>query len=142
MVEDGETYKIDDKKLIELMVIGDKDQRKNLLSRWNELDSYLGHPTLGDVVALIRDGRPFLVNKYAVILEYDFEKLAKKINIKENQKNVSEIMSQMLNREVFVYAIPRSESVRLITAFHNLRQISQLPKANEIHFDVEELKKQ
>lgn len=142
VVEDGETYKIDDKKLIELMVVGDKDQRKNLLSRWNELDSYLGHPTLGDVVALIRDGRPFLVNKYAVILEYDFEKLAKKINIKENQQNVSEVMSQMLNREVFVYAIPRSESVRLITAFHNLRQISQLPKANEIHFDVEELKKQ
>ena len=141
VVEEGESYHLDDEMLIKMMVIGDKDQRKTLLGRWNELDSYLGHPQLGDIVAIIKDGKPFLVNKYCIILEYDFSKLADKINIKSNQANVSMVLSQMINRDVFVYAIPRSESVRLITVFHNLRQISQLPKASEINIDLEELKK-
>ena len=141
VISEGESYSLDDETMIKLMVLGDKDQRKALLGRWNELDSYLGHPQLGDVVALIRDGKPFLVNKFAIILEYDFAKLADKLNVKSNQKAVSEILSQMINRDVFVYGIPRSESVRLITAFHNLRQISQLPKANEVKIDLEELKK-
>ncbi len=138
---DGEKYQLDDDTLIKLMVIGDKDQRKSLLERWNELDSYLGHPQLGDLVAIIKDGKPFLVNKYSIILEYDFAKLADRINIKSNQEKISEILSQMINREVFVYAIPRSESVRLITIFHNLRQLSKLPKASDVNINLEELKK-
>ena len=139
--ETGESYHLDDDTLIKLMVIGDKDQRKALLGRWDELNAYLGHPQLGDIVAIIKDGKPFLVNKYSIILEYDFSKLADKINIKSNQQNVSQVLSQMINHEVFVYAIPRSESVRLISVFHNLRQISRLPKASDIKIDLEELRK-
>ena len=97
-------------------------------------------PILGDIVALIRDGRPFVVTKTVLILVYDFAKLADRLNIKTNQANVSEVISKMINREMFVYAVSRDESMRLIKAFGNLRQISKLPKANEIKIDLKEIK--
>ena len=137
---DGEKYEFDDDFMIKLMVIGDKELRKGLTQRWKEFDSYLGHPTLGDMVALIKDGKPFIVTKNVVILEYDFEKLSQKANVKSNAKKIAEIISKMIGNEVLVYSISRSESVRLVTAYHNLRQINQLPKANDIDIKIEEIK--
>jgi len=137
---DGEKYEFDDDLMIKLMVIGDKEQRKLLTQRWKEFDSYLGHPTLGNIVALIKDGKPFIVSKDIVILEYDFEKLSQKANVKTNAQKISEIISKMINRPVLVYSISRSESVRLITAYHNLRQINQLPRASDIKINIEEIK--
>ncbi len=137
---DGDRYELDDDMMIKLMVTGDKEFRKSLGLRWKELDSYLGHPTLGDIVALIKDGKVFIATKDVIVLEYDFEKLSQKANIKENAKKIAEILSKMIGHEVFTYAISRSESVRLITSYHNLRQISQLPKASDIKINIEELK--
>ena len=53
---------------------------------------------------------------------------------------MAEIFGKMLGKEVFVYSISRSESVNYITEYHNLRQISQLPKPSEINIDIKELK--
>ncbi len=138
---EGEKYELDDELIIKFMVLGDKEARKELMSRWNELDSYLGHPSLGNIVALIKDGKPFIVTNEVVILEYDFVKLADRLNVKSNQNNISEVLSKMLGREIFVYGLSRSESVRLIKAFNNLRQISKLPRASEILINIEEIKK-
>ena len=141
VANEGEHYELDDETIIKLMVLGDKAERKTLMSRWYELNSYINHPSFGDVIALLKDGKPFIVNKVSVILEYDFSKLADKINIKTNADVASEILTKMLGRMVFVYAISRSESVRLITAFNNLRQISKLPKAENTQLTLEDLKK-
>lgn len=137
---DGDKYELSDELIIKLMVIGDKDARKELMSKWDSLNAYLGHATYGDIVALLKDGKPFIVTKDIVVLEYDFEKLTDKANIKSNEKLLCEIIQKMIGHEVFVYSISRSESVRLITAYHNLRQISQLPKASDIHINIEEIK--
>ncbi len=137
---DGEHYEFDDELMIKLMVTGDKELRKSLSARWKELDAYLGHPTLGDIVALIKDGKVFIATKDVIVLEYDFEKLSQKANIKENSKKIAEILGKMVGHEVFVYSVSRSESVRLITSYHNLRQISQLPKASDVKINIEELK--
>lgn len=137
---EGDRYELDDDMMIKLMVTGDKELRKSLGLRWKELDAYLGHPTLGDIVALIKDGKIFIATKDVIVLEYDFEKLSQKANIKENAKKIAEILSKMVGHEVFTYAVSRSESVRLITSYHNLRQISQLPKASEVKINIEELK--
>ena len=137
---EGDCYEFDDEMMIKLMVIGDKELRKSLSARWKELDSYLGHPTLGDIVALIKDGKVFIATKNVIVLEYDFEKLSQKANIKENSKKIADILSKMVGHEVFTYAVSRSESVRLITSYHNLRQISQLPKVSDIKINIEELK--
>ena len=137
---EGDRYELEDDMMIKLMVTGDKELRKSLSARWRELDSYLGHPTLGDIVALIKDGKIFIATKDVIVLEYDFEKLSQKANIKENAKKIAEILSKMIGHEVFTYAVSRSESVRLVTSYHNLRQISQLPKASDVKINIEELK--
>ena len=138
---DGERYELDDDLIIKLMVLGDKELRRNITNRWDELNSYLGHPSFGDIVALLKDGSPFIATKDVLVLLYDFEKLASKVNVKANSRRISEILSQMLGKDVFVYAISRSESVRLLTAYQNLRQISHLPLPKDIKIDLEELRK-
>ena len=137
---DGDRYELDDELMIKLMVTGDKELRKSLSARWRELDSFLGHPTLGDIVALIKDGKIFIATKDVIVLEYDFEKLSQKANIKSNAQKMAEILSKMVGHEIFTYAVSRSESVRLVTSYHNLRQISQLPKASDVKINIEELK--
>jgi len=138
---EGERYEFDDDLIIKLMVIGSKDLRRTITSRWDELDSFLGHPSFGDLVALLKDGSPFIATKNVLVLLYDFEKLASKVNVKVNSNRISEILTKMLGEDMFVYAISRSDSVRLLTAYQNLRQISRLPLPKDIKIDLEELRK-
>ena len=137
----GEKYEFDDDLIIKLMVVGDKTLRMNLTNRWEELNAYLGHPTFGDLVALLKDGAPLVVTKNVVLLVYDFEKLASKVNLKVNSDRISEILKMMLGRDMFVYAISRSDSTRLVKAYQNLRQISRLPLPKDIHIELEDLRK-
>ena len=137
----GDRYELDDDVIIQLMVTGNKDFRKSLSARWKEIDVYLGHPTYGDICALLKDGKVYLAANDVILLEYDFAKLSERANIKSNADKIAEVLSKMIGREVFVYALSRSETVRLLTQYHNLRQISQLPKASDVHIDIKELKK-
>ncbi len=138
---EGERYELDDDVIIKLMVIGDKELRKSITSRWDELNAYLGHPTFGDLVALLKDGSPLVVTKDVVLLVYDFEKLASKVNVKVNSERISEILKMMLDRDMFVYAVSRGDSTRLVKAYQNLRQISKLPLPKDIHITLEDLRK-
>ena len=137
----GEKYEFDDDLIIKLMVIGDKELRKSITGRWDELNSYLGHPTLGDLVALLKDGSPFVVTKNAIILVYNFAKQAEKVNVRTNSDRISEILKMMLGHDVFVYAIPRAESTRLVAAYQNRRQINTLPLPKDININLEDLRK-
>ena len=137
----GEKYEFDDDLIIKLMVLGDKELRLNIAQRWHELDAYFGHPTFGDLIALLKDGSPLVATKNVLLLVYDFEKLASKVNVKTNSNRISEILKMMLGHDMFVYALPRSESTRLVKAYQNLRQISRLPLPKDIHIDLEELRK-
>ena len=137
----GEKYELDDEMIIKLMVVGDKEMRLNIAKRWNELDAYFGHPTFGDLIALLKDGSPLVATKNVLLLVYDFEKLASKVNVKTNSDRISEILRKMLGRDMFVYALPRTESTRLVKAYQNLRQISRLPLPKDINITLEELRK-
>ena len=137
----GEKYEFDDELVIKLMVVGDKELRKTVTARWDELNAYLGHPTLGDLVALLKDGSPFVVTKNVMLLVYNFEKQTEKVNVKVNSNRISEIVKMMLGRDMFVYAISRSESTRLVTAYQNLRQINRLPLPKDININLEDLRK-
>ena len=138
---EGERYELDDDLIIKLMVIGDKELRKSISARWDELNAYLGHPTLGDLVALLKDGSPLVCTKDTILLVYDFEKLASRVNVKVNSDRISQIVHKMLGKDMFVYAISRSDSTRLVKAYQNLRQISKLPLPKDIHITLEDLRK-
>lgn len=141
LIEDGDRYEFDENMMVKFMVVGNKDLRKDLLNKWSQLDSYLSNPSIGEIVAFIKDATPFIVTKNVVVLQFPFERQSRKANIKENEKQIASIFEKMLNKEVFVYSISRGESVNYITAYHNLRQISQLPKPEEIDIDIKELAK-
>ena len=141
LVDEGKSYEFDDDMIVKFMVIGDKMLRKDLINRWVEFDSYLTNPSIGEVVAFIKDSTPFIVSKDIIVLQFNFDRQVKKANIKENEKQIADIFKQMLGKEVFVYSVSRAETVRLITAYHNLRQISQLPKPSEVNIDIKELEK-
>ena len=93
------------------------------------------------MIALLKDGTPFVVTNNVVILTYEFEKLVGKVNLKHNSNKISEILGKMLGRDVFVYALSRVEGVRLARAFQNLGQINRLPLRKDIKIDLEELRK-
>ena len=137
----GDKYEFDDDMIIKFMVLGDRELRLNIIKRWNELNAYLGHPTLGDLVALLKDGSPLVATKNVLLLVYDFEKLASKVNVKTNSDRISQILHMMLGHDMFVYALSRADSTRLVKAYQNLRQISRLPLPKDIHITLEDLRK-
>ena len=137
----GDSYSLDDDTIIKLMVIGDKVGRKQLNDRYPELNYFMMDDKIGDMVALLMDGRPYILTQDVLILKYDLNSLAKKVNIKKNQQVLSQIMSKMLGREIFIYAISQSDSVRIYRSYQNLNEISSLPENKDIKIDVKELMK-
>lgn len=129
---EGEQHEVEDHIIIKLMVSGNKDERKRITEQWNQtLSPYKMHPSFGKLATLLNDGRPYLLTKNVLILEYDFDHLANKVNIKSNQKAIVEMLEPLIGRKVNVYALPRSETIRIQRTYFSLRQISKLPIKDE-----------
>ncbi len=135
----GEKFVLDDHTLIHLMVLGNKEERLNLHDKWDYLNSFLGDPIKGEIASLLKDGRPYIVTNQVLVLEYDFEVLANRLNIKKNQNLINSLVKEMINREVFVYAVVRNDALRLQKEFLNLRQLNQLPKGDELELNLKEV---
>jgi len=130
---EGESNHLDDDTIIKLMVSGNKDERVALLDKWTRsISQFSADPKLGKYASLLLDSTPYVICKNVLILNYDFERLANKVNIKSNQINLSKILESIIKRHVFVYALSRSEEIRLRKLFLNLRQINKLPNKEDI----------
>lgn len=138
---DGEKNHLDDQDIIGIMVKANKLERQTLEEKWYDLDRLISDPNIGEIAALLKDGSPFILSKEILVLVYDFAKLADRVNIPANQTSLSMLIKKMLKRQVAVYAISRSESVRLRKIFFNLRQINQLPDAATIKLDINKIKR-
>jgi len=141
LVDSGDFYEFDEDMVVKFMVLGDKELRKDLLRKWPQFDSYMSDPSTAELAAFIKDSVPFIVTKDVIVLQFNFERQVKKANIKENEKQIAGLFNKMLGKEVFVYSVSRADSVKYITCYHNLRQISKLPIPNEITIDIKELAK-
>ena len=141
LVDSGDSYEFDEDMVVKFMVLGDKGLRKDLLTKWPQFDSYMSDPSTAELAAFIKDSVPFIVTKDVIVLQFNFERQVKKANIKENEKQITGLFNKMLGKEVFVYSVSRADSVKYITCYHNLRQISKLPIPNEITIDIKELAK-
>ncbi|MCQ2793915.1 MAG: DNA polymerase III subunit gamma/tau [Bacilli bacterium] len=130
---DGDMHHLDDETIIKIMVSGNKEERIDLLDKWAmTLQSLAASPKTGKYASLLLDGTPYIITEHILILNYDFERLAHKVNIKANQTNIAKIVEAILKRKVFVYALSRGEEVRLRQLFLNLRQINKLPAKEEV----------
>jgi len=128
----GDKNVVEDETMIQIMVLGNKEERQVVGQKWQQLSILATHPKLGHIASLLKDGRPYIVAKNVIILEYDFDCLADRVNIITNQEPIAEVIKSVVGRPVFVYAVVRSEAVRLQKAFFGLRQLNRLPKPQDI----------
>ena len=129
---DGELYQLDNDTILKLMTGGNKELRTSLGNKWSELTNLVINKKYSNIASLLRDGKPIIATKDVLILEYNFDRLVKKTNIKSNQKYLREVVNKLAGIDVFIYGISRSEKVGLIYTFQNLRQIGKLPDPKEL----------
>ena len=128
--QDG--FEIDDNTMVDIMVTSKKDVKNTLLNNWKMLKRFMPHPSLGKAATLLIDGRPLVVNNKVLILEYANNSLVEKVNMKANQKDLQNVLSNTFGKKMFVFAVNRSESVRLQQKYMNLLQVGKLPKAADV----------
>lgn len=127
---EGEKNGLSDETIVQIMTTGDKSLKLSLLEKWDNLQVYKLHPTLGAYAEVLLEGRPYVMNKRVLLLEFQFSHLSEAVNIIANQKGIQELVKQIYGDYIPIYGLPRSESVRLQKLFLDLRQISKLPKTN------------
>jgi len=132
----GDKITIDDDNIIKVMVSGLKDDKIALLNRWGDLASLSADLTIGRFAALLFDGKPYVLSKQILILEYDLPNLVDKINVSANQAVLQKIVRALLNRNVLVYGMTRNECMRLKKKYLELNQIRKLPDRRNLSIDV------
>ena len=131
------SFYIDDKLMIDLMVISKKDIKKDLVNNWSKLKVMTTHPTLGKAATLLADGKPFAASSKVLVIEYQFPSMAEKANLIENQENIQNVVQTVFKKKMFVYGISHAESVNWYKAFVNKQQIGMLPKEDNINIEFE-----
>ncbi len=134
-VERDEDFSIDDELMIKVMVISKKELKNEFLENWKNIKKLSTHPVLGKIALSLIDSHPLVVNNKILIVECPLPKVAEKLNNKDNQQVLQNIIYNVFNKQMFVYAVPRAESVRLQQRYMNLLQLGKLPKANDIHIE-------
>ena len=132
-----ESIFLEDVDIIKIMVLAKKELKSKLLDSWNDLSKLAMHPQLGFAANLLIDGRPLVVSNKVVILEYQINKLVEKAINKDNQLALQNVLKNTFGNKMFVYAVSRSESVRLQQKYMNLKQIKKLPKPEEVNLEFE-----
>ena len=134
-VEREDDFYIDDELMIKIMVISKKELKNDFLENWKNIKKISTHPMLGKVALSLIDSHPLVVNNKILIVECPLPKVAEKLNSKSNQQILQNIIYNVFNKKMFIYAVPRTESVRLQQRYMNLLQLSKLPKASDIHIE-------
>jgi len=133
---EGMEFELPDEEIVKIMVLADKSERTSLASKWHHFSDLRGDPKIGALASLLADGHPFCICPDAIILSYNFTKRKKEANIMANQQPLEELLKEVIQRDVFVYAIDRIDANRLTAAFFNLQQINKLPKKAEVQLNL------
>ena len=135
--EDDDSFSIDSELMIKIMVSAKREIKAELIDGWKNIKKYMTNPVVGKAASLLIDGHPLVGSKKMVILEYQLQKTADKINLKENQLELQTVLSLIFKRKMFVYAVSRNTSVDLQNQYMSLLQIGQLPKAKDVVLEFE-----
>ena len=134
--KDGSFF-IDEKLMIDIMVISKKDIKKDLITDWGKIKMMTTNPSLGKAASLLVDGKPFAASNKILIVEYQFPSMAEKVNLIENQENLQNVIQSVFKKKMFIYGISHSESINWYKAFVNKQGIGALPKEDTINIEFE-----
>ena len=127
-----DSYQIDEKTMVDIMVTSKKDIKNSLLESWKNLKRLSAHPKLGKIASMLVDGHPLVVSSKVMILEYQTDNVVEKMNLIKNQKDIQNVIRTVFNKKMFVYAVNRKQSVDLQQKYMNLLQLGRLPKADSV----------
>jgi DNA polymerase-3 subunit gamma/tau len=132
VVPEGDMYVLDPGTIVNIMVLGNKDSRYALTKRWPELDALKAHPVYGSLASLLADGHPFCLCDEVLLLTYNFTRQRNKANVKANQTAISQMVSVLLGKKVFVYALDRNDAAQCQKDYFSLLQLNKLPDKKKI----------
>lgn len=134
----GEKNQLTQDDLIKIMVTGNKEMKMALISKWKSLEDYKLHPTLGKFATLLLNGKPYVMNKKILVLDYQFANEAEKVNLIANQNKLCEVVKLISGVQTKIYALSRNESYDASRTFMELRQLSKLPdiKVENIEINI------
>lgn len=136
--ENGTAFSLSEDTLIKAAALGDKDERQRLTREvWPLLDPLVFDFAISEYAALLSEGVPYILMDELLVLVYDFDEQAAKVNLKENQKGLSDLIERLLTKRVMVYALGRKEQEKFHKKFSNLYQLNRLPKDKNITKDLE-----
>lgn len=124
--------KLDDLKIIKIMMNNDKNKRNDMLVKWKEElnDFSQKYPELNNYISLLNDSNLFIVSNEAIILSNNFKNVVQKINIQNNREKIADIINQIFNLKCFVYAIETTEEKKLKNFYLELKKNNKLPTNN------------
>ena len=128
----GESYELSTDLLIDLMVTSKKEIKNSLLEGWKNIKRLIAHPKLGKIASMLVDGRPLVASNKSMIVEFQSDSVAEKMNLVKNQKDIQNIVRTVFGKKMFVYAVNRKGSVDSQTRYRNLLELGRLPKADNV----------
>lgn len=132
-------FAIDDDLMLQIMVTAKKDIKNDLNTKWADFKKYTAHPNFGKAAAMLVDGHVLVASQQVIILEYGLKKAADRVNEFAMQKELQSVFKCVFDKQMFIYAVDRSDSVRLQQNYLNRMQIGKLPKLDTINIEIEVL---
>lgn len=133
---EGERFTISEDEILKIMVLADKNERKELLEKWTRLEPLKLDPRVGALASLLSSGAPYCLSKEALILVYKHRSLAEKANIVANQLPLEGLLETMLGRKVFIYSLDNNEKLYVQNRYYSLMQVNQLPDKKTVTLNI------
>ena len=127
LLEEGEEYILSEEDTINLMQQGNKKEKEDVLSKWDSLDDYLDDEVIGKYANVLLKCPPRIVSENVMVLEANFENIARKVKIKANQKGFVKLIKKVIGKEYVVLVLSNQERVDRVQKFINLKQAGKLP---------------
>lgn len=127
--EQETSFAIPDELMIPIMVTSKKDIKNAMLENWKDIKKLIAHPQLGKAANLLIDGHPLVASNKVLVIEYQLNSAAERVNSKSNQKDIQDVIMNIFGKKMFVYAVSRNESIRWQKNYMDLSQLGKLPKA-------------
>lgn len=130
-------YEIDSSLMLKILVNSKKEIKNTLTNDWTKIKKLCAHPKLGVAATLLADGHVLVASNKVVIIEQQFENSVSKMNAKENQIGLQNVINNIFGKKMFVYGVTRAQSVDLQRHYTDLMQLGKLPKKEESILEFE-----
>ncbi len=134
---EGEKNILSDDTIIEIMTLGDRAMKLQLIEKWNLLEQYKYDNTIASYINVLCEGKPYVMNKKILILEFQFTHKSDLINIKANQVTFRKIVKLISGVDIPIFAVTRNKAIDLQKKFLELRQIYRLPQVSEDQIKID-----